>query len=89
MKICYKSLYNEFERDTEEDSDESVKAPPKKKTKQGVLHYSEEDDDDDGEDKSKITKRKCKSEAGTNTVKTKKQKRPNRLMLNCQRGGMV
>ncbi len=38
------------------DSDESVKAPPKKKTKQGVLHGSEEeeDDDDDGKDKIKI-----------------------------------
>ncbi len=69
---------NEFERDIEEDSDESVKAPLKKKTKQGVLHYSEDDDDDDdddSEDKSKITERNCKSEAGTIIVKLKKQKK--------------
>ncbi len=50
---------NEFERDTEEDSDESVKAPPKKKTKQGVFHKCEDDDhdDDDGEDKRKMYQR--------------------------------
>ncbi len=31
--------------------------------------------DDGGEDKSKITKRKYKSQAGTNIVKPKKQKK--------------
>ncbi len=30
---------NEFERDTEEDSYKSAKAPQKKTTKHGVLHY--------------------------------------------------
>ncbi len=66
-----------------------MKAPPKKKTKQGVLHDSEDDNDDYGKNKRKITKRKCKCEAGTNIFKPKKQKRPNKLMLHCQRGGMV
>ncbi len=79
----------EFERDTDKDSNQSVKAPPKKKTKQVVLVNSEDDNDVDCEDKSKITRRKCKSEADPNTVKTKKQKSPNKLILQCQRGGMV
>ncbi len=73
---------NEFDGNTEEDSDESVKAPQKKKIKQGVLHYSEEEeDDDDSDNKSKITKRKRKSEVGTTIVKPKKQKSLNKLML--------
>ncbi len=79
----------EFERDTDNDSDQSVKVPRNKKTKQGVLHDSEDDNDDVGEDRSKITRRKHKSEADLNTNKTKKQKRPNKLTLHCQRGGMV
>ncbi len=75
----YTRLVMEFERDTEEDSDESVKAPPKKKTKRGVLHDSEDNNDVDGEDKSKITRRKRKSEAVQSNKRNK----------NCQRQGMV
>ena len=52
-----------------------MKAPTKKKTKQGVLHDNEDNNDDDGEDRSKITKRKRKSEAGTSIVKPKNQKK--------------
>ncbi len=79
----------EFERDTDKESDESVKAPPKKKTKQVVLHDSDYDNDDDGEDKSKITRRKCKSEADPNPAEIKKEKQPSKLMLHCQRREIV
>ncbi len=44
----------EFESDTNKDSDETVKAPPKKKTKQCVLHDSEDNNDDDGENKANL-----------------------------------
>ncbi len=65
-----------FKRDADEDSDQSVKAPQKKKTKQGVLHDIDDDNDyndDDGYDRRKITRRKRKSEADPNTAKTKKK----------------
>ncbi len=78
-----------FDRDIEEDFDQSVKAPPKKKTKQNVIHDSDDDNDDDGEDKSKFAKRKQKSEPDSNTAKTKKKKQPRQLMLHCQRGEIV
>ncbi len=67
--------------DAEEDFDESVKLPPKKKTKQGILHDSEDNDDDDdiGEGKNKNTKRKRKSKIGAIMIKkeTKKSKENN------------
>ncbi len=64
----------EFERDTDKDFDESVKAPPNKKTKRVVLHDSQDDNDDGGKHKRKITRRKRKSEADPNTNKTKSKK---------------
>ncbi len=64
---------NEFDRDNEEDSDKSVKAP-QKNNKVRCLHDTEEDDDDEGEEKSKNTKRKRLFKIDTNVVKAKKQK---------------
>ncbi len=63
-----------FDRDNGKDSNQSVKAPPNKKTMQNVIHDSDDDNDDDGEDRSKINSRKRTSEADPNTAKTKKKK---------------
>ncbi len=82
---------NEFERDTEEYFDRSVKASPKKKTKQGVLHYIEDDDDNEVKTKTKLLRVNVnlKWVPILSNHRTKKHKRPNKLMLHCQRGGMV
>ncbi len=61
----------EFDRDNYKDSDEPVKTPPKKKTKQVNLHNSDDENDVDGEDKRKIARRKRTTEPDPNTAKKK------------------